>query len=50
MEKQFEIVSQTEELNNSLTIVELEERLEMAAAERCSNRCNGNDVEVTAEL
>jgi hypothetical protein len=45
MEKQFEIVSQTEELNNSLSIVELEERLEMAAAERCSNRCNGNEVD-----
>ena len=46
MEKQFEIVSQTEELNNSLSIVELEERLEMAAAYRCNNRCNGNDVDV----
>ena len=46
MEKQFEIVSQTEELNNSLSIVELEERLEMAAADRCNNRCNGNDVDV----
>jgi hypothetical protein len=46
MENQFEFVSQTEELNNSLSIVELEERLEMAAAERCNNRCNGNDVDV----
>ena len=46
MKNQFETVAQTEELNNSLSIVELEERLEMAAADRCNNRCNGNDVDV----
>jgi hypothetical protein len=26
-----------------LAIVELEDRLELAAADRCNNRCNGND-------
>jgi hypothetical protein len=48
MDKQFEIVSQTEELNNSLSIVELEERLEMAAADRCNNRCSDNEVDIKA--